>query len=118
MYRKKILTLLILVLPFIGFGQDMKITWEDNYGREFSIRAISGNFGYSMIPGDRISYNYDDTVSKIGNVYIRYNYDGTVSKIGDVYIRYNYDGTVSKVGGLRISYTYDGKVRSTSGRVR
>lgn len=99
---KTIYLILLLTLPFVGLGQDMKVKWEDDDGREFSIKVVSGEFGYGMIPGDRISYNYD----------------GKVSKVGRVYISYNYDGNVSKVGGMRISYNYNGQVTGTSGRVR
>ena len=99
---KTIYLILLLTLPFVGLGQDMKVKWEDDDGREFSIKVVSGEFGYGMISGDRISYNYD----------------GKVSKVGRVYISYNYDGKVSKVGGMRISYNYNGQVTGTSGRVR
>ena len=115
---KKLSLILFLILPFVGNGQDMKVKWDDDNGREFSIRVLSGGFEYSMIPGDRLSYTYDGNISMIGNVRVSYTYDGKVSRVGSVRISYTYDGKVSRVGGLSISYTYDGKVSRTSGRVR
>ncbi len=108
---------MLLTLPFVGIGQDMKIKWEDNDGREFSVRALSGSFSYSMIPGDNLFYNVDGSVSRIGSVNIYYNVDGSVSRIGRVNIYYNVDGTVSRVGGLSIYYNVDGTISSTRGRI-
>ena len=115
---KKIYLILLLTLPFVGLGQDMKVKWEDDDGREFSIKVISGEFGFGMIPGDRISYNYSGNVSRVGRVLISYNYSGKVSRVGNVRISYNYSGKISRVGGMTISYNYSGKVSGTRGRVR
>jgi hypothetical protein len=114
---KNLLLLIILAMSTFAYSQDVKISWEDSEGREFSITAPSGQFSYGMLSGDNISYNYDGKISKVGPVYISYTYDGNVSKVGSVYISYTYDGKVSKVGGLYVKYTYDGKVSGTSGRV-
>ena len=102
MGMKKIYLILLLILPFIGFGQDMKVKWEDDDGREFSIKVISGEFGYGMIPGDNIFY-YPS---------------GKVKNVGGVNISYYPSGKVRNVGRMSISYYPSGKVRSTSGRVR
>ena len=110
--------ILLLTLPFVGLGQDMKVKWEDDDGREFSIKVLSGEFGFGMIPGDKISYTYGGNVSKVGSVKISYTYTGKVNRVGDVTISYTYNGRVSKVGGMTISYNYNGKVTGTRGRVR
>lgn len=109
--------LLLLISSCIAYGQDLKISWQDFDGREFSITAPSGNFSYGMISGDRITYDYNDRVSKIGSVYIGYNYDGKISKVGNVYITYDYNGRVSKVGRMYITYDYNGRISRTSGSV-
>lgn len=139
--KKYFLLLTLLFSTFSGFSQSMKIIWEDAQGREFSINTHSGNFQYSMIPGDKLYYNgtYDSgpdgSIKSIGNVKIYYNgkYDGgpegSVKSVGNVRIYYNgkYDsgpeGTIKSVGGLKIYYNgrYDsgpeGSIKSTSGSV-
>ena len=114
---KSILIILFVTFSTIAYSQGLKIKWEDNDGREFSIKAPNGEFSYGMIAGDNVSYNYSGKVSKVGSVYISYNYSGKVSKVGSVYISYNYSGKVSKVGGLYISYNYSGRISGTSGSV-
>ena len=98
----KKLLLVLLFVPLVSFGQDMKVKWEDKDGREFSIKVISGEFEYGIIPGDNISYTWDDKVSQVGSVSISYTWDDKVSQ----------------VGGMSISYTWDDKVSGTRGRVR
>lgn len=139
--KKYFLLLTLLFLTFSGFSQSMKIIWEDAQGREFSINTHSGNFQYSMIPGDKLYYNgtYDSgpegLIKSIGNIKIYYNgkYDGgpegSVKSVGNVRIYYNgkYDsgpeGTIKSIGGLKIYYNgrYDsgpeGSIKSTSGSV-
>jgi hypothetical protein len=123
----KKLLLILLFLPFLGFGQSMNISWEDRDGREFSINTHSGNFQYSMISGDKIDYNdkYDDR-HKSGIV-------GKVKSIGNVKIVYyeKYDdrhksgivGYIKAVGGLKVYYNekYDdgplGSIKNSSGSV-
>ena len=125
---KKLLSILLLTLPFIGFGQSMNISWEDRDGREFSINTHTGNFKYSMVSGDQLEYN---------NGYSSYDTGekGTIRTIGDVKIVWNngyssYDtgekGTLRSVGGLKVEYnngysSYDkgpkGTIRGTSGSV-
>jgi hypothetical protein len=77
------------------YSQEMKITWKDNYGREFSITAPSGNFSYSVLPGDNISYGgrYSNAPGKeveIGNVIIEYggNYSDWVEYLQEYNIGY------------------------------
>ena len=65
--KKLLLLLSVLLIGQFTFAQDMKVKWEDNDGREFSIRVLSGRFEYGMIPGDDISYDYlGDNVNKVG----------------------------------------------------
>ena len=114
--KKIYYTLFLLVFSMISYGQDMKIKWSDVAGREFSITCISGEFNYSMIPGDRIEY--EPTFSSNA---------GKVSKIGSVRIEYeptysSNAGKIRKVGGLTVEYepTYSsnaGKIRATRGNV-
>jgi len=115
---KNLILFILVTFSTLAYSQGMKIKWEDNDGREFSIIAPSGDFSYGMLAGDNISYNYSGNVSKVGQVYISYNYSGNVSKVGSVYISYNYSGNVSKVGGLYIKYDYSGRVSGTSGSVK
>lgn len=77
----------------------MKIKWEDQAGREFSITAPYGTFSYGMIQGDNISYDYKGNVSKVGSVYISYDYKGNVSKVGGLYLKYDYNGRVTGTSG-------------------
>lgn len=138
---KKILILLLFLIPAIYFSQGMKITWSDSDGREFSINTHSRNFQYSMISGDKIYYNNafsggpEGSVKSIGNVNIYYNNafsggpDGSVKSVGNVDIYYNNafsggpEGTVKSVGGLDIYYHNAfsggpvGSIKSTSGSV-
>ena len=114
--KKIYYTLFLLVFSMISYGQDMKIKWSDVAGREFSITCISGEFNYSMIPGDRIEYEPSFSSNA-----------GKVSKIGSVRIEYeptfsSNAGKVSKVGSVRIEYepTFSsnaGKIRATRGNV-
>ena len=85
-------------------------------GITFSI-YLDGTFDYES-SGERVSYNYDGKVSRIGDVFISYNYDGRVSKIGQTFIGYNYGGKVNKVGCMFINYDYSGRVTGTSGDVK
>jgi len=105
----------------------MKIKWEDYSGREFSINTHSGQFQYSMIPGDEIKYNdkYDDKygsgivgkVKSVGNIKTEY-YDKYDDKYGS-----GIAGKLKSVGRLKIYYNdkYDngpaGSIKSTSGSV-
>jgi hypothetical protein len=114
---KNLLIVFFVSFSTVAFIQGMKIKWEDQAGREFSITAPSGTFSYGMIQGDNISYDYKGNVSKVGSVYISYDYKGNVSKVGSVYISYDYKGNVSKVGGLYLKYDYNGRVTGTSGSV-
>lgn len=138
---KKIIILLFTLAPFIGFSQGMKISWEDKDGREFSINSHTGNFQYSMIPGDKLYYNGpyemgpEGSIKSIGNVKVYYygkyeiGPEGFVKSVGSIKIYYNgkYDsgpeGTIKSVGGLKIYYygKYEngpeGSIKSTSGSV-
>ena len=112
----KKLLLLLLIVPFISFSQDMKIKWEDSSGREFSISTISNYFNYSMISGDKIEYepSYSDNAGEIRSV-------GSVKIIYEPSYSDN-AGKIRSVGGLKIVYepSYSdnaGKIRSTNGRV-
>jgi hypothetical protein len=116
---KKLIIFLLALAPAIAFSQGMKIIWEDTDGREFSINTHTGNFQYSMIAGDKLSYNgkYDAGP------------EGSVKSVGSIKIYYNgkYDsgpeGSIKAVGGLKISYNgkYDagpeGTIKITSGSV-
>ncbi len=115
-------------------GQSLKIKWSDNYGREFGVVAPSGEFSYSMLPGDKLEYEeYGDLageIYKIGNVKIEYqrygDLKGKVISVGNVKLEYEEygpsKGRLRKVGGLTIEYeTYGalaGKIRKTTGQVR
>ena len=138
---KQFIILLLTLSPSLGFSQGMKITWEDSFGREFSINTHTGNFQYSMIAGDNLYYNgkYDSgpegSIKSIGNVMVYYNgtYDGgpigSVKSVGNVNIYYNGKidsgpkGTIKSVGGLIIYYNGkfdggpEGSIKSTSGSV-
>jgi hypothetical protein len=111
-----ILTSFILLSNFL-FSQEMKIKWQDNDGREFNIIAPTGELSYGMLSNDRISYDYNGRVSKIGSVYVSYDYNGRISKVGSVYISFDYNGRLSKVGGMYVKYDYQGRVTGTSGEV-
>lgn len=135
--KKLIILITITLLSTITYCQDMKVKWNDADGREFSITCISGDFTYSMIPGDKIEYepSYSSNagkVRKVGTTVIEYepSYSdnaGKIRKVGSVQIIYepSYSenaGKVRKVGGLTITYepSYSsnaGKIRSTSGKV-
>lgn len=109
--------LVLLAFSTIAYSQEMKIKWEDNQGREFSITAPSGKFSYGMIPGDNISYDFSSRVSKIGSVSISYDFSGRVSKVGSVSISYDFSSRVSKVGGMSVRYDFSGRVSGTTGTV-
>ena len=115
---KKIFLILLLTLPFVGFGQDMKVKWEDDDGREFSIEVLSHNFSYSMIPGDDINYDMFDKVGKVGDVTISYDMFDKVVKVGDVTISYDMFDKIVKVGGLTIRYDMFDKITGSRGSVR
>ena len=55
---KSILLILFITFSTIAYSQRMKIEWEDQVGREFSITVPSGTFSYGMIQDDNISYDY------------------------------------------------------------
>ena len=58
----------------------MKIKLEDSDGREFSIKEISREFGWSSIAGDKIRYNRAGWVKEVGNLYIKYNRAGQIKE--------------------------------------
>ena len=116
-----ILVTLLLFFSSSVIGQDMKVKWEDEDGREFSIRVLSGTFNYSMVPGDDIEYDiFSDKVKQIGDVIVRYSIvTGKVVEVGDVTIRYDmFTDVVEQVGGLSIKYDLFGKIKGTRGEVR
>ena len=76
---KSILLILFITFSTIAYSQRMKIEWEDQVGREFSITVPSGTFSYGMIQGDNISYDYKGNVSKVGGLYLKYDYNGRVT---------------------------------------
>ena len=76
---KNLLIILFVAFSTVAFGQGMKIKWEDQAGREFSITAPSGDFSYGMIAGDNVSYDYKGRVSKVGGLYVEYDYKGRIS---------------------------------------
>jgi hypothetical protein len=57
----------------------MKIKWQDQEGREFSITAPKGEFSYGMIAGDKINYDYQGRVSSVGRLNVFYDYQGRIS---------------------------------------
>jgi hypothetical protein len=114
---KNLLFIFFIAFSTAAFGQGVKIKWEDQAGREFSITAPSGEFSYGMIAGDNISYDFNGRVNKVGSVYISYDFNGRVNKVGSVYISYDFNGRVNKVGGLYVKYDFNGRVTGTSGSV-
>lgn len=115
---KNLLVILFIALSSVVFGQGIKIKWEDNAGREFSIQAPNGDFSYGMIAGDNIIYDLNGRVSTVGTVSIMYNLDGQVSHVGKVSIMYDLEGRVSQVGGLMVWYDLNGRVSGTTGSVQ
>ena len=114
---KKILLFILFILPIIVFSQSVDITWEDSDGREFSINSHTREFTYSMISGDRISYNRDGSVKSIGHEPIYYNGEyssrgpeGSVQSVGHLEIYYygeyssGPEGCVERIGGMKIYY--------------
>ncbi len=114
---KHALVFILMMFSITAYQQGIKIKWEDYQGREFSISAPSGSFSYGMIQGDRVSYDYEGRVSKVGSVIISYDYEGRVSQVGSVRISYDYEGRVSRVGNLSVQYDYSGRVTGTTGSV-
>ena len=138
---KKLLFILLLTVPFLGFGQSMNIKWEDQDGREFSINNVTGDLKYSMVSGDKISYITQSWKGPVGSVesigpvdieYITQSWKGPVGSVESVgsvdieYITQSWKGPVGyieSVGGLTINYITQswkgpvGSVESTSGRV-
>ncbi len=131
--KYNIILLCFILIPFASEGQALKIKWIDDAGREFAISAPTGDFSYSMLPGDKLEYErYGDFVGKIrqiGDVKIEYerygDFKGKIIKVGYVKVEYeNYGpnkGRLVKVGGLRIEYEeygpLAGKIRKTTGQV-
>lgn len=129
------LSALVLLLTAYNYtlGQSLKIKWADNYGREFGVMAPTGEFSYSMLPGDKLEYEeYGDLagqISKIGNVRIEYqrygDLKGKVISVGSVKLEYEEygpsKGRLWKVGGLKIEYEEygpsKGKIYRTTGQV-
>lgn len=96
---KNLLIILFVAFSTVAFGQGMKVKWEDQAGREFSIAAPAGDFSYGMIAGDNISYDFNGRVSKVGSVYISYDFNGRVSKVGGLYVKYDFNGRISGTSG-------------------
>lgn len=119
---KKILIIILIIAPSICISQGMKITWDDTYGREFSINTNTGSFQYSMIAGDKITYygSYESgpegRVKSIGNTKVIYygSYEsgpeGYVKSVGNIKIYYygkyetGPENFIKSVGGLKIYY--------------
>ena len=120
--KKLILFTLIILCTSITYSQDLKVKWEDDDGREFSIKVLSGKFSYGMIAGDDIKYDiYKTRITKVGDVSIKYDtYGKRVVKVGDVSIKWDtYGKIIKKVGGLTIKYdTYNVRIKGTEGKVR
>jgi len=114
---KNFFVIILITLSAAVYGQGMKINWEDEDGREFSISAPSGQFNYGMLNGDYVSYNLSGRVAQVGPVLISYNLSGKVSSIGSVLINYDLSGRVRSVGNLYVSYDMQGRVTGTSGSV-
>lgn len=114
---KTLLFIIFISTIATATGQGMKIKWEDQDGREFSITAPTGEFSYGMIAGDKIMYDYNEKVTKVGTVHINYDYGGRVIKVGTVHINYDYNGRVTKVGRLHVNYDYSGRITGTSGSI-
>ena len=76
---KSILLILFITFSTIAYSQRMKIEWEDQVGREFSITVPSGTFSYGMIQDDNTSYDYKGNISKVGGLYLKYDYNGRVT---------------------------------------
>ena len=114
---KKILFIILLIIPFVGFGQSMDIRWNTS-GIEFSINPYTGELNYTVPSGDIEYIKY----SSQGPV-------GSIKSVGDVdieYIKYSSQGpvgSVKSVGNLDIEYIkYSsqgpvGSVKETSGSV-
>ena len=97
---KSLLIISLFFLSTLAYSQGMNIKWNDSDGREFAI-TTNGEFSYGAIQGDRIQYDYEDRIYKVG----------------DVRVEYDYEGRVYKVGGCRVSYDYQGRVDGTRGQV-
>ncbi len=114
-------TYILLIIGFCGFstsllGQSVKIKWSDKQGREFSVTAPDGEFGYSIIAGDQVFYDTKNKVSLIGNTNVVYR-DEKVILVGNISINYDYKGRVFMVGGLVVNYDANGRFSGTYGKV-
>jgi len=118
MKRYVMLATLLLFVSSLGFGQDMKVKWEDKDGREFSVKILSGDFGYTMVANDIIYYYPTGKVSRVGYVFIDYYPNGKLKRVGNVPVTYNRYGNVSQVGSLFVRYNQAGQFSGTSGKVR
>lgn len=99
-------------------SQDMQIKWRDQEGREFSVSAYRGAFGFQSIAGDTLGRDYQGRVSQVGNTKIEYDYAGRVSRIGEIRVVYDYQGRATRVGNLEIRYNWNNQVIGTVGSVR
>lgn len=118
----KLMKNLIIIIGFLAssniYSQTLKIKWEDNQGREFSINAPDGELNFGSIAGDNIIYNSKGQVQIIGNVSILYNSTGKPISIGNVSIIYDYKNRISSIGGLSIHYDSQGKITGSYGKVK
>lgn len=105
-------------ISLFTFSQETKITWEDKDKREFSISIPSGELSYEMIVGDKIIYDLNGRVSKVGPVKIKYNFRNKIVMISSIKIEYNFRGKVIKIGNLSIKYDLKGRIISTEGKVK
>ena len=93
---KKLILILLFIIPLMSFGQSMNIRWSDS-GIEFSINTHTGELDYSVSSGE-IRYN---SIIDSGP-------EGYIKSIGSVSIKYN---SILDSGP-------EGYVKSTSGSVK
>ena len=74
---KKLILILLFIIPLMSFGQSMDIRWNDS-GIEFSINTHTGKLNQS-VPGGDIRYNSiidsgpEGYIKSIGSISIKYN---------------------------------------------
>lgn len=114
---KKFLVFIFFTFSIFVSAQAFTIRWNDSDGREFKLTAPNARFSYVSIQGDRISYDFDGRVSRIGPLRLDYDIKGRLTKLGNVCIYYDIRERVYQIGGLRVYYDFEGRVERTSGSV-
>lgn len=86
-------------------------------GRNYKLTNEGKSIQYEAFVNEKISYDFNNKVNKIGTIVVEYDFSKRISKIGAIKIEYDFSGRISKIGNATFNYDYKGRFTGSSGNI-